>query len=89
MTVTTEQVSNDIKPGYSFPPLLLADRSCAYSSAQALVRVANSRGTDLLLDGHAYRRHGLALLAAGWEVIEDVREAVLNPSQSALDTSDH
>jgi hypothetical protein len=69
---TTEQVT--------FPPLTTADRSDAYESTavQALVRVVkNSR--DLLFDSHSFNKHEPALIANGWQVVEDVREAVLNP----------
>lgn len=87
-SITTEVVSNDVEPGVSFPPLTQADRSDAYGSAQALVRVAKG-GRDLLFDGHAYSKHEAALFVDGWEVIEDVREDVLNPPKTTFDTSDH
>jgi hypothetical protein len=89
-TINTEVVSNDIQPGTSFPPLTNADRSDAYASGavQALVRVAKA-GQDLLFDKHAFDKHEATLIGQGWEVIEDVREAVLNPPKTAYDTSDH
>lgn len=73
-----------------FPALNHADRSDAHASGavQALVRVVKD-GRDLLLDGHAFTKHEPALIASGWSVIEDVREAVLNPPKTAFDTSDH
>lgn len=72
------------------PALTAADRSDAYASGavQALVRVVKD-GKDLLFDGHSYATHEPALIASGWNVVEDVREAVLNPPKSAYDTSDH
>lgn len=71
-----------------FAPLNAQDRSDAYSSGavQALVRVAKD-GKDLLFDGHSYVKHEPALIASGWAVVEDVREAVLNPPKTAFDTS--
>lgn len=74
----------------TFPDLNNADRSDAFASGsvQALVRVAKD-GRDLLLDGHSYAKHEPALIASGWSVVQDVREAVLNPPKSAFDTSDH
>lgn len=71
-----------------FPPLKPADRSCANPSAQALVRVAKN-GVDLMFDGHAFSLHEPILLAEGWEVVEDIREAVLNPPKTAFDTSEN
>ena len=74
----------------TYPALKTADRSDAYASGsvQALVRVAKD-GRDLLLDGHSYSKHEAALLVDGWTVIQDVREAVLNPPKTDYDTSDH
>jgi hypothetical protein len=72
----------------TYPPLKPADRSCANPSAQALVRVAKD-GVDLLFDGHAFTLHEPSLLAQGWEIVEDIREAVLNPPKSAFDTSEN
>lgn len=74
----------------AFPPLTAADRSDAYESGavQALVRVVKT-GRDLLFDNHSYNKHQAALIGDGWEVVEDVREAVLNPPKTAYDTSDH
>jgi len=71
-----------------FAPLNATDRSDAYSSGavQALVRVEKD-GKDLLFDGHSYAKHEPALIASGWSVVEDVREAVLNPPKTAFDTS--
>lgn len=89
MTTATPQetVSLDESP---FPPLNSIDRSDAHSSGavQGLVRVAKA-GRDLVLDGHAYNKHEAALLVDGWSVVEDVREAVLNPPKTDYDTSDH
>lgn len=65
----------DTSETHVFPPLLLADRSDAVPSAQALVRVV--RGSqDLLLDGHTYNKSQAQLIAEGWTVYEDVRETV-------------
>ncbi len=74
----------------TYPALVTADRSDAYASGsvQALVRVAKD-GRDLLLDGHSYSKHEPTLIATGWSVVQDVREAVLNPPKTATDTSDH
>jgi hypothetical protein len=44
-------------------------------------------GKDLLFDGLSYAKHEPALIASGWSVVEDVREAVLNPPKTAFDTS--
>jgi hypothetical protein len=87
-TPTAELLTND--GVRQFAPLLAADRSDAHASGavQALVRVVKS-GRDLLLDNHSYNLHEAALIASGWSVAEDVREAVLNPPPSALDKSDH
>lgn len=74
----------------TFAPLNNADRSDAYASGavQALVRVAKS-GRDLLFDKHSFDKHEAALIGQGWEVVEDVREAVLNPPKTAFDTSEN
>lgn len=74
-----------------YPTLTAADRSDAYASGavQALVRVVNAKGKDLLLDAHSFAKHEIALMAAGWAVVQDTREAVLNPPKTAFDTSDH
>lgn len=74
----------------AYPVLTAADRSDAYASGavQALVRVQKD-GKDLLFDGHSYAKHEPALIASGWSVVHDVREAVLNPPKTAYDTSDH
>lgn len=71
-----------------FGSLKPADRSDRHPSAQALVRVAKD-GKDLLFDGHAYAEHEAALLVDGWQVVEDIREAVLNPPKTAFDTSEN
>jgi hypothetical protein len=73
-----------------WPSLVTADRSDAYSSGavQALVRMAKD-GRDLLFDSHSYAKHEAALLVDGWEVVEDIREAVLNPPKTAFDTSEN
>ncbi len=72
----------------TYPALTNADRSDAFASGsvQALVRVAKD-GKDLLLDAHSYAKHEPALIASGWSVVQDVREAVLNPPKTAYDTS--
>lgn len=82
----TELLTND--GVRQFAPLNAQDRSDAYSSGavQALVRVEKD-GKDLLFDGHSYTKHEPALIASGWSVVEDVREAVLNPPKTAFDTS--
>lgn len=74
----------------TFQPLTAADRSDAYESGsvQALVRMGKN-GRDLLFDNHSYNKHEAALIGQGWEVLEDVREAVLNPPKTSYDTSDH
>lgn len=85
--IAQETVSLDENP---FPPLNGLDRSdaCASGAVQGLVRVAkNSR--DLVFDNHTYNKHEAALLVDGWTVVEDIREAVLNPPKTAYDTSDH
>lgn len=85
---TTELLTNE--GVRQFAPLNSADRSDAYSSGavQALVRVVKG-GKDLLFDNHSYTKHEPALIASGWSVVEDVREAVLNPPKTAFDKSDH
>lgn len=82
----TELLTND--GVRQFAPLNAQDRSDAYASGavQALVRVEKD-GKDLLFDGHSYTKHEPALIASGWSVVEDVREAVLNPPKTAFDTS--
>lgn len=77
-------------PVHEFPALTTADRSDASASGamQALIRVVKG-DKDLLLDSHSYNLHEAALIGQGWEVREDVREAVLNPPKSAYDTSEH
>lgn len=82
----TELLTND--GVRQFAPLNAQDRSDAYSSGavQALVRVEKD-GKDLLFDGHSYTKHEPALIASGWSVVEDVREAVLNPPKTEFDTS--
>jgi hypothetical protein len=89
--ISTQEVHNDITPGVSFPPLNVLDRSDAYASGsvQALVRVSNTMGKDLVFDKHSFDKHEAALIGQGWEVIEDIREAVLNPPKTSFDTSDH
>lgn len=72
----------------TWPKLRPADRSCANPSAQALVRVAKN-GTDLLFDAHAFNLAEAALIGDGWEIVEDIREAVLNPPKTSYDTSEH
>lgn len=86
--MTPAEVFGIKKPKPSFPPLKPADRSCANPSAQALVRVAKGE-TDLLFDGHAFSLAEPTLLADGWEIVEDIREAVLNPPKSNYDLSEH
>lgn len=78
------------KTAPTFPALTHADRSdaCASGAVQALVRVVKGK-RDLLLDSHSYNVHQAALIAQGWAVAEDIREAVLNPPKTAFDTSDH
>jgi len=73
-----------------YPSLTHADRSDATASGavQALVRVIKD-GKDLLLDNHSFNLHQAALIGQGWEVAEDIREAVLYPPKTAFDTSDH
>lgn len=90
MTTATTQETVSLDEASPYPPLNSADRSDAHASGavQGLVRVAKN-GRDLVLDGHAYKEHEAALLVDGWNVIEDVREAVLNPPKTAYDTSDH
>lgn len=85
---TATQTKKSTAP--SFAPLTHADRSdaCASGAVQALVRVVKGK-KDLLLDSHSYNVHQAALIAQGWTVAEDIREAVLNPPKSAFDTSDH
>lgn len=85
MTATELLTDNGVR---QFAPLTHADRSDAYASGsvQALVRVVKD-GRDLLLDAHSYAKHEPALIASGWVVVEDVREAVLNPLKSSFDTS--
>lgn len=89
MTTATPQetVSLDESP---FPPLNALDRSdaCASGAVQGLVRVAKD-AQDLVFDNHTYNKHEAALLVDGWTVVEDVREAVLNPPRTDYDTSDH
>lgn len=85
--VTPAEVFGD-KPKVTFPKLKPADRSCANPSAQALIRVVKD-GTDLLFDGHAFSLAEPELLAQGWEVVEDIREAVLNPPKTNYDVSEH
>jgi hypothetical protein len=89
-SITSEVVSNDIEPGVGFLHLTAQDRSDAYASGavQALVRVAKG-SQDLLFDKHSYDKHEAALIGQGWEVIEDVREAVLNPPKTSFDTSEN
>lgn len=84
---TATRTSTDVP---LFATLTHADRSDASASGavQALVRVAKD-GRDLLLDNHHFNLHEAALIGQGWEVIEDIREAVLYPPKSAFDTSDH
>lgn len=85
---TTELLTNE--GVRQFTPLTAADRSDAYASGavQALVRVEKD-GRDLLFDNHSYAKHEPTLIATGWTVVEDVREAVLNPPKTAFDKSDH
>lgn len=85
---TLTQEETDLLKEFGF--LNNADRSDAYASGavQALVRVAKGR-QDLLFDKHSFDKHEAALIGAGWQVVEDVREAVLNPPKTAYDTSDH
>jgi hypothetical protein len=85
---TTELLTNE--GVRQFSPLTASDRSDAYASGavQALVRVEKD-GRDLLFDNHSYSKHEPALIACGWTVVEDVRQAVLNPPKSSFDTSDH
>jgi uncharacterized membrane protein len=66
--------------------LTAADRSDAVASGsvQALVRVAKG-AKDLLFDGHSYAKHEAALVADGWWVVEDIREAVLGPVKPSED----
>ena len=70
ITVTTDQMACLV-----WPPLKLADRSCAVPSAQALVRVVHGR-SDLLFDGHSFAKHEANLIADGWTVYEDIRETL-------------
>lgn len=86
MTTATDTSTETVQ----FPSLTHADRSDAHASGavQALIRVVKD-GKDLLLDGHAYNQHEAALIASGWSVAEDIREAVLTPPKTAFDTSDH
>lgn len=86
MTTATD-ISTDTA---QFPSLTHADRSDAHASGavQALVRVVKG-DLDLLLDNHSYNQHEAALIASGWSVAEDIREAVLYPPKTAFDTSDH
>lgn len=87
MTAIASKTATDVP---LFSALTQADRSDATASGavQALVRVVKD-GRDLLLDNHSYNLHEAALIGSGWEVFEDVREAILNPPKSAFDTSDH
>ena len=84
---TATRTSTDVP---LFPSLTHADRSDAVASGavQALVRVVKD-GRDLLLDNHSFNLHEAALIGQGWEVTEDIREAVLYPPKTAFDTSDH
>lgn len=88
----TTVAQNEVLTGADipFPALNHADRSDAHASGsvQALVRVVKD-GRDLLLDGHAFVKHEPALIASGWNVAEDIREAVLNPPKTAFDTSEN
>lgn len=86
MTTATKTPSNTP----TFTPLTHADRSdaCASGAVQALVRVVKGK-KELLFDSHSYNIHQAALIAQGWSVAEDIREAVLNPPKTAFDTSDH
>lgn len=87
-TKTAERIS---ETGVSqFAPLTAADRSDAFRSGavQALIRVEKD-GKDLLFDGHSYTKHEPALIASGWTVVEDIREAVLNPPKTSFDTSEN
>lgn len=70
-----------------FPPLTLADRSCAVSSlsTQALVRVVKGK-QDLLFDSHHFNTHQATLIAEGWTVYEDIRDSI-NPHVAQPDTA--
>lgn len=87
MTTAATLTTTDVP---EFSSLTHADRSDAVASGavQALVRVVKD-GRDLLLDNHSYNLHEAALIASGWSVAEDIREAVLFPPKTAFDTSDH
>lgn len=72
-------------PVADFPPLVLADRSCAVASraAQAVVRVVKGN-QDLMFDSHNFNKHQASLIAAGWMVFEDIREVnATKPGASA------
>lgn len=82
--MSTVIVTPDAVETYVFPPLTLADRSCAMASGstQALVRVVKGR-QELLLDGHSYASYEAVLLASGWTVYEDIRETAENKPVAA------
>lgn len=71
-----------------FPSLTAADRSDAHASGsvQALVRVVSEKtGLDLLLDKHSFDKSQASLIAQGFVVVQDVRDAVLNPPKTDND----
>lgn len=77
-----------------FPPLNAHDRCDGTYNSQALVRMVRqisgkSRYQDILLSAHYFNQGEAKLLGEGWSVYEDIREAVLNPPQTAYDTSEH
>lgn len=89
-TATRKSTSPKTAEPLTYPALTAADRSDAYASGavQGLVRVAKD-GRDLVLDAHSYTKHEAALIASGWSVVQDTREAVLNPPKTAFDTSEN
>lgn len=88
MTVVPVKKTGPTKNTVEFPPLTHADRCDGARSAQGLVRLV--RGTqDLVLSGHYFEASEAALIGAGWEVYEDIRDAVLNPPKSTFDTSEN
>lgn len=66
-----------------YPALAMADRCDADGVAQAFVRLVWG-GSDLLLCGHHFNEHQVALIGDGWSVYEDARTSVNSrPSPSA------
>lgn len=66
-------------------PLTALDR-CDACAAQARVRVRRA-ALDLVLCGHHFNRHELALMAGGWLVNHDARAELLKRHTDIKDTA--